>query len=163
MDPGRLLASGTGRSVSGAHSLSMQYPYIFQKATRPVGTSPNKDRLHQTTPAVTGTHRSDYYLLPTGQIKSRHNLIVAPPPAGPVGCCPLYLLHLLNLSFTIRAPNGGCILQGHTKVLYATSFKVRKPSSFSKPLSLSCFRRDIRDMLTQSMFSVIVIPRYFAD
>ena len=37
-------------------------------------------------------------------------LDVAPPPAGPAGCRPLYLLHLLNLSFTIRAPNGGCIL-----------------------------------------------------
>ena len=36
---------------------------------------------------------------------------VAPPPAGSAGCRPLYLLHLLNLSFTIRAPNGGCILQ----------------------------------------------------
>ena len=36
---------------------------------------------------------------------------VAPPPAGPAGCLPLYLLHLLNLSFKIRAPNGGCILQ----------------------------------------------------
>ena len=36
---------------------------------------------------------------------------VAPPPAGPVGCCPLYLLHLLNLSFTIWAPNRCCILQ----------------------------------------------------
>ena len=30
---------------------------------------------------------------------------VAPPPAGPVGCRPLYLLHLLNLSFTI-GPKG---------------------------------------------------------
>ena len=29
---------------------------------------------------------------------------IAPPPAGPAGCRPLYLLHLLNLSFTIRAP-----------------------------------------------------------
>ena len=36
---------------------------------------------------------------------------VAPPPAAPAGCRPLYLLHLLDLSFTIRAPNGGCILQ----------------------------------------------------
>ena len=36
---------------------------------------------------------------------------VVPPPADPAGCRPLYLLHLLNLSFTIRAPNGGCILQ----------------------------------------------------
>ena len=36
---------------------------------------------------------------------------VAPPPAGPAGCRPLYLLHLLNLSLTIWAPNGGCILQ----------------------------------------------------
>ena len=35
----------------------------------------------------------------------------APPPAGPVGCRPLYLLHLLNLSFTIWAPNRCCILQ----------------------------------------------------
>ena len=30
---------------------------------------------------------------------------VAPPPAGPAGCRPLYLLHLLNLSFTLWAPN----------------------------------------------------------
>ena len=36
---------------------------------------------------------------------------VAPPPACPAGCRPLYLLHLLILSFTIRAPNGCCILQ----------------------------------------------------
>ena len=36
---------------------------------------------------------------------------IAPPPAVPAGCLPLYLLHLLNLSFTKRAPNGGCILQ----------------------------------------------------
>ena len=36
---------------------------------------------------------------------------VAPPPTGPAGCRPLYLLHLLNLSFTIRATNGCCILQ----------------------------------------------------
>ena len=36
---------------------------------------------------------------------------VAPPPAGPAGCHPLYLLRLLNLSFTIWAPNGCCILQ----------------------------------------------------
>ena len=36
---------------------------------------------------------------------------VAPPPAGPAGCRPLYLLHLLNLSFTIWAPNRCCILQ----------------------------------------------------
>ena len=36
---------------------------------------------------------------------------VAPPPAGPAGCRPLYLHHLLNLSFTIRVPNGCCILQ----------------------------------------------------
>ena len=36
---------------------------------------------------------------------------VAPPPAGPVGCRPLYLLHLLNLSFTIWAPNRCWILQ----------------------------------------------------
>ena len=48
---------------------------------------------------------------------------VAPPPAGPAGCRPLYLLHLLNLSFTIRAPNGGAYSNlGRTKVLYATSF-----------------------------------------
>ena len=40
-----------------------------------------------------------------------HTTSVAPPPAGPAGCRPLYLLHLLDLSFTIRAPNGGCILQ----------------------------------------------------
>ena len=47
---------------------------------------------------------------------------VAPPPAGPAGCRPLYLLHLLNLSFTIRAPNGGCILQLRVyQSLYATS------------------------------------------
>ena len=36
---------------------------------------------------------------------------VAPSPAGPAGCRPLYLLYLLKLSFTIWAPNGCCILQ----------------------------------------------------
>ena len=47
---------------------------------------------------------------------------VAPPPAGPAVCRPLYLLHLLNLSFTIRAPNGSAYSNlGRTKVLYATS------------------------------------------
>ena len=46
----------------------------------------------------------------------------APPPAGPAGCRPLYLLHVLNLSFTIRAPNGGCILQFRAyQSFYATS------------------------------------------
>ena len=30
---------------------------------------------------------------------------VAPPPAGTAVCRPLYLLHMLNLSFTIWAPN----------------------------------------------------------
>ena len=37
---------------------------------------------------------------------------VASPPAGPVGCRPLYFLHFLNLSSTIIwAPNRCCILQ----------------------------------------------------
>ena len=36
---------------------------------------------------------------------------VAPIPGGPAGCHPLYLLHLLYLSFTIWAPNRCCILQ----------------------------------------------------
>ena len=36
---------------------------------------------------------------------------VGPPPASPAGYRPLYLLHLLNLSFSTRAPNGCCILQ----------------------------------------------------
>ena len=36
---------------------------------------------------------------------------VAPPPADPAGCRPLYFLHLLNLSFTIWTPNRCCILQ----------------------------------------------------
>ena len=47
---------------------------------------------------------------------------VAQPPAGPAGCRLLYLLHLLNLSFTIRAPTGAAYSNlGRTKVLYATS------------------------------------------
>ena len=47
---------------------------------------------------------------------------VVPPPAGPAGCRPLYLLHLLNLSFTLRAPNGAAYSNlGRTKVLHATS------------------------------------------
>ena len=37
-----------------------------------------------------------------------------PPPAGPASCLPLYLLDLLNLSFTIWAPNRCCILQFST-------------------------------------------------
>ena len=70
---------------------------------------------------------------------------VAPPPAGPVGCCPLYLLHLLNLSFTIWAPNRCWILQFRVyQSLYA-------PSSCKgnlKSNGLSCFGRSIRVMLT---------------
>ena len=40
-----------------------------------------------------------------------NTISVAPPPAGPAGCLPLYLLHLLNLSSPIWAPNRCCILQ----------------------------------------------------
>ena len=47
---------------------------------------------------------------------------VAPPPAGPAGCRPLYFLHLLNLSFTIGLQMGAAYSNlGRTKVLYATS------------------------------------------
>ena len=49
---------------------------------------------------------------------------VAPPPAGPAGCRPLYFLRgLLNLSFTIWAPNGCCILQfrAYQSFVYTTS------------------------------------------
>ena len=35
---------------------------------------------------------------------------ISPSPAGPVGCCPLSLLYLVNLKFRVRAPNGCCIL-----------------------------------------------------
>ena len=42
---------------------------------------------------------------------------VAPPPAGPAGCRPLYLLHLLNLSFMGAAYSS----LGRTKVLYGPS------------------------------------------
>ena len=48
---------------------------------------------------------------------------VSPSPAGPPGSCPLYLLHLSNLSFMIGMPNRCCILKlrSQTNVLYATS------------------------------------------
>ena len=77
---------------------------------------------------------------------------VAPPPAGPAGCCPLYLLHLLNLSFTIRAPNGGCILQLRAYQSFVCNLRSTPRCESQVPSketqSLSCFRRDIRDMLT---------------
>ena len=41
---------------------------------------------------------------------------VAPPPAGPAGCRPLYLLHLYGLQISAAYSS-----KGHTKVLYATS------------------------------------------
>ena len=78
---------------------------------------------------------------------------VAPPPAGPVGCRPLYLLHLLNLRFTIRAPNRCCILQFRAyqsfvcNLLSTPRCESQVPSKETS--SLSCFRRDIRDMLTR--------------
>ena len=51
-----------------------------------------------------------------------NTISVVPPPAGPAGCRPLYLLHLLNLSFTIWAPNSLAYSSlARTKVLYATS------------------------------------------
>ena len=40
---------------------------------------------------------------------------VAPPPAGPMGCRPMNLHYLLNLSFAIWAPYSSL---GRTKVLY---------------------------------------------
>ena len=78
---------------------------------------------------------------------------VASPPAGPVGCRPLYLLHLLNLRFTIRAPNGCCILKFRAyqsfvcNLLSTPSCESQVPSKETS--SLSCFRRDIRDVLTR--------------
>ena len=81
MDPGRLLPSGTDRSVSLL--LVNAVPLHFLKATRPVGTSPNKDRLHQATPAVTGTHRSDYNLLRAPSVELSNLQVVIPePPLG---------------------------------------------------------------------------------
>ena len=48
---------------------------------------------------------------------------VVPPPAGPAGCRPLYLLHLLNLSFTCGLQIGDVHSSlGRTKVLYAAAF-----------------------------------------
>ena len=50
-----------------------------------------------------------------------NTISVAPPPACPVGCRPLYLLHLLY-SFTIWAPKGAAYSSlGCTKVFYAFS------------------------------------------
>ena len=47
---------------------------------------------------------------------------VAPPPAGPAGCRPLYLLHLLNLVLQYGLQIGAAYSSlGRTKVLYATS------------------------------------------
>ena len=68
-------------------------------------------------------------LIPPGLQSWRLSLIdlanttsVVPPPAGPAGCRPLYLLHWLNLSFTIWSPNWCCILQFRAyQSLYATS------------------------------------------
>ena len=54
MDPGRLLASGTGRSVSPL--LVNAVPLHFSKGNPTCRYKSQQDRLHQTTPAVTGTH-----------------------------------------------------------------------------------------------------------
>ena len=35
---------------------------------------------------------------------------VLPSCAGPVGCCLLNFLNLMNFKFQVRAPNGCCIL-----------------------------------------------------
>ena len=62
---------------------------------------------------------------------------VGPPPAGPVGCCPLYLLHLLNLSFTIWAPNRCWILQFRVyQSLYATSLVLQVPAKETLSLTV---------------------------
>ena len=75
---------------------------------------------------------------------------VAPPPAGPAGCRPLCLLHLLNLGFTIRAPNGGCIFQFRAYQSFVCNLlsTPRCESQVPSKESLSCLRRDIRDMMT---------------
>ena len=79
VDPDRLLPSGTCRLCP--HSLSLRYPNIYQRTTWPVSTSPNKDCLHQTTPA--GTHRSDENLLWAPSVGlSNHQVVIAYPPLG---------------------------------------------------------------------------------
>ena len=94
---------------------------------------------------------------------------VAPPPAGPAGCCPLYLLHLSNLSFTIWAPNSCCILQFRAywvKVVYATALVLlgaKAKFQRRKPKVLVPFDEISEICRPKSMFSVVVIPRYFAD
>ena len=77
---------------------------------------------------------------------------VTPPPAGSGGCHPMYLLHLLNLSFTIWVPNRCCILQFRLyqsfvcNLLSTPRWESQVPAKETE--SASCFRQNIRDMLT---------------
>ena len=61
---------------------------------------------------------------------------VAPPPAGPVGCRPLYLLHILNLSFTIWTLNRCCILQHRVTF---DNIKLHLPIGLPKRKSVKIF------------------------
>ena len=93
---------------------------------------------------------------------------VVSPPAGPADCSPLYLLHLLYLIFTIWATNRCCILQFRAYQSFVCNLLISTPRCESQVLaketySLSCFGRNIRDMLTPINVLCIVMPRYFAD
>ena len=77
---------------------------------------------------------------------------VGPPPAGPADCRPLYVLHLIYLSFTIWSPNRCCILQFRVYKRFVCNHlstpRCKSQVSAKETLSLSCFVRNIRDMLT---------------
>ena len=91
---------------------------------------------------------------------------VPPSPAGPPGCSPLHLLHR-SLSFIIGMPNRSCILKLRTNQCFVCIFfsmlRCQCQIAPKKAQSLSGLACNFRNMLTQSMLSVIVKPRCLAD
>ena len=67
---------------------------------------------------------------------------VSPSPAGPPGSCPLYLLHLSNLSFIIGMPNRCCILELRANQCFVCNFlnvpKCKGQIAPKKTQCLSC-------------------------
>ena len=93
---------------------------------------------------------------------------VVPNPAGLADCRPLYLLHFLNLSFTIWVPNRCCIFQFRVYQSFVCNLLSTPRCESQVPVketwSLSCFGRNNNNneiseiCLPQSIFSAIVIP-----
>ena len=141
----------SGRNVTKSKPPYLPYPTLpyptLPYPTLPYPTLPYPTLPYPTLPYPTLPYPTLPY--PTQLIEHLTNTTsVAPPPASPAGCRPLYLLDLLYLSFIIWTPSRCCILQFRANKSFACNL-LSTPSCESQvpakeTQSLSCFGRNIR-------------------